>query len=204
MEARRIRHAKRRLRCRCTAGWPSPCRARMCRPRGTADEDAEPGGNSREVDPEGVVALLAGVRAIEDLVPEGIGDPAWPGVPVAKHLAARDVQRRVEVPEDPCRYAVGTEPVLKPGHVTYTRATAERPPRCRSAGSQPSRPRADPCLYCLQDRGPATARDDRRHCHRQGGNYPCRHCHAGQPAPCPEPPTPAHDDVQRAFMRIPA
>src|SRR5438477_6786796 len=35
-------------------------------------QDAKPAGNSRSVNPEGVVALLAGVRAIEDLVPAGI------------------------------------------------------------------------------------------------------------------------------------
>ena len=62
-------------------------------------QDAKPAGNSRSVDPDGVVALLTGVRAIEDLVPEGIGEPAWAGAPVAKYLAARDCQRRAEVPD---------------------------------------------------------------------------------------------------------
>ncbi len=91
-------------------------------------QDAKPAGNSRSVDPEGVVALRAGVRAIEDLAPAGIGDPARAGAPVAKYLAARDGQRRAEVPDagDPRQYAVPAEPVLKPGHVTYMRPAIVR------------------------------------------------------------------------------
>src|SRR5262249_20720865 len=162
-------------------------------------QDAKPAGDSRPVDPEGVVALRAGVRAIEDLVPEGMGDPAWAGAPVAKYLAARDIQRRAQVPDvgDPGRYAVVTEPALKPGHVTYPRPPEADPhPAARLArngpGRQPRRPGA-----AARRPGPATAGDQSRQRQRQGGHCSCRPGQAGQPALRPEPPAPAHDGIQR-------
>src|SRR5262249_52648668 len=162
-------------------------------------QDAKPAGDSRPVDPEGVVALRAGVRAIEDLVPEGMGDPAWAGAPVAKYLAARDIQRRAQVPDvgDPGRYAVVTEPALKPGHVTYPRPPEADPhPAARLAhtgpGRQPRRPGA-----AARRLGPATAGDQSRQRQRQGGHCSCRPGQAGQPALRPKPPAPAHDGIQR-------
>src|SRR4029077_2377917 len=128
-------------------------------------QDAKPAGNSRSVDPEGVVALLAGVRGIEDLAPAGIGDPAWPGAPVAKYMAARDAQRRAEIPDtgDPRRYTVGTEPVLKPGHVTYLGPTEDNLHAAallahNGPGRQLLRPGA-----AARRRSPATAGNESRH-----------------------------------------
>jgi len=150
--------------------------------------------------------LLAGVRAIEDLAPEGMGDPARLGAPVAKYMTARDCQRRAEVPDvgDPRRYAVAAELVLKPGHVTYVNATDDDLHAAallahNGPGCQPFRTDA-----AARRRGPATAGNDSRHGQRQGGHCPCRPGQAGQPAPCPEPPAPAHDDIQRDIHVNPA
>jgi hypothetical protein len=38
-------------------------------------QGTKPAGDSRSVDPEGMIALLAGVRAIEDLEPDGLSPP---------------------------------------------------------------------------------------------------------------------------------
>src|SRR5215468_10394815 len=135
------------------------------------DQNAQPVGNSRAVDPEGVDALRAGVRTIEDLVPEGIGGPAWA---VAKYMAARNVQRRAEVPDagDPRRYAVAAELVLKPGHVTYINATESDPHTTvllahNGPGRQPPGPRA-----VARRPGTSAAGNQSRHGQRQGGTVP--------------------------------
>src|ERR1700722_15109987 len=79
-------------------------------------------------------------------------------------MAAGDVQRKVQVLETgaPRRYAVGTEPVLKPGHVTYMRATESDPHAAvrlahNSPGRRPPRARAAAPGPCAR-RGPGPCR----------------------------------------------